>query len=48
MHRVLLDLATQIVRDGEGASKIIEITVEGAAVMLPPRSSPVRSPTLRW
>lgn len=30
MHRVLLDLATQIVRDGEGASKIIEITVEGA------------------
>ncbi len=31
MHRVLKDLATQIVRDGEGASKIIEITVEGAA-----------------
>jgi len=31
MHRVLLDLATQIVRDGEGASKIIEISVEGAA-----------------
>jgi glutamate N-acetyltransferase/amino-acid N-acetyltransferase len=31
MHRVLLDLATQIVRDGEGATKIIEITVEGAA-----------------
>ncbi len=31
MHRVLEDLATQIVRDGEGASKIIEITVEGAA-----------------
>lgn len=31
LHRVLLDLATQIVRDGEGASKIIEITVEGAA-----------------
>ncbi|MEZ6030106.1 MAG: bifunctional glutamate N-acetyltransferase/amino-acid acetyltransferase ArgJ [Hyphomonadaceae bacterium] len=30
MHRVLEDLATQIVRDGEGASKIIEITVEGA------------------
>jgi len=29
-HRVLEDLATQIVRDGEGASKIIEITVEGA------------------
>jgi glutamate N-acetyltransferase/amino-acid N-acetyltransferase len=31
MHRVLKDLATQIVRDGEGATKIIEITVEGAA-----------------
>ncbi len=31
MHRVLEDLATQIVRDGEGASKIIEIRVEGAA-----------------
>lgn len=31
LHRVLLDLATQIVRDGEGASKIIEIVVEGAA-----------------
>lgn len=31
MHRVLEDLATQIVRDGEGASKIIEITVDGAA-----------------
>lgn len=31
MHRVLLDLAKQIVRDGEGATKIIEIAVEGAA-----------------
>jgi glutamate N-acetyltransferase / amino-acid N-acetyltransferase len=31
LHRVLKDLALQIVRDGEGASKIIEITVEGAA-----------------
>jgi glutamate N-acetyltransferase / amino-acid N-acetyltransferase len=30
LHRVLLDLATQIVRDGEGASKIIEIEVTGA------------------
>jgi len=30
LHRVLLDLAHQIVRDGEGASKFIEITVEGA------------------
>jgi len=31
LHRVLKDLALQIVRDGEGATKIIEITVTGAA-----------------
>ena len=30
LHGVLEDLAHQIVRDGEGASKFIEITVEGA------------------
>ena len=30
LHAVLQDLAHQIVRDGEGASKFIEITVEGA------------------
>ena len=30
LHSVLLDLAHQIVRDGEGATKFIEITVEGA------------------
>ncbi len=30
LHGVLQDLAHQIVRDGEGASKFIEITVEGA------------------
>lgn len=30
LHSVLQDLAHQIVRDGEGASKFIEITVEGA------------------
>jgi len=30
LHETLLDLAHQIVRDGEGASKFIEITVEGA------------------
>ena len=30
LHGVLLDLAHQIVRDGEGATKFIEITVEGA------------------
>ncbi len=31
LHRVLEDLALQIVRDGEGATKIIEIEVGGAA-----------------
>ncbi len=30
LHAVLEDLAHQIVRDGEGATKFIEITVEGA------------------
>lgn len=31
LHGVMLDLAHQVVRDGEGASKFIEITVTGAA-----------------
>ncbi len=31
LHRVLKDLALQIVRDGEGATKIIEIEITGAA-----------------
>jgi glutamate N-acetyltransferase/amino-acid N-acetyltransferase len=31
LHRVLEDLAIQIVRDGEGATKLIEIEVTGAA-----------------
>lgn len=31
LHRVLEDLAVQIVRDGEGATKLIEIEVTGAA-----------------
>ena len=31
LNRVMQDLATQIVRDGEGASKFITITVTGAA-----------------
>ena len=31
LDRVLLDLAHQVVRDGEGARKFIEVTVEGAA-----------------
>ncbi len=31
LHGVLLDLAQQLVRDGEGASKFVQITVRGAA-----------------
>ena len=30
LHQVMLDLAHQVVRDGEGASKFIEISVQGA------------------
>lgn len=31
LHAVMLDLAHQVVRDGEGATKFVEITVSGAA-----------------
>ena len=31
LHDVMLDLAHQVVRDGEGATKFVEITVTGAA-----------------
>ncbi|WP_306004849.1 bifunctional glutamate N-acetyltransferase/amino-acid acetyltransferase ArgJ [Aquicoccus porphyridii] len=31
LHSVMLDLAHQVVRDGEGATKFVEITVTGAA-----------------
>lgn len=31
LHRVMLDLAHQVVRDGEGATKFVEICVTGAA-----------------
>lgn len=30
LHRVMLDLAHQVVRDGEGASKFVEVAVSGA------------------
>ncbi|MEX0337575.1 MAG: bifunctional glutamate N-acetyltransferase/amino-acid acetyltransferase ArgJ [Arenibacterium sp.] len=30
LHKVMLDLAHQVVRDGEGATKFVEITVKGA------------------
>jgi len=31
LHEVMLDLAHQVVRDGEGATKFVEISVKGAA-----------------
>lgn len=31
LHRVMLDLAHQVVRDGEGATKFVEIRITGAA-----------------
>ncbi|WP_270725365.1 bifunctional glutamate N-acetyltransferase/amino-acid acetyltransferase ArgJ [Shimia sp. Alg240-R146] len=31
LHEVMLDLAHQVVRDGEGATKFVEINVQGAA-----------------
>ncbi|WP_375687802.1 bifunctional glutamate N-acetyltransferase/amino-acid acetyltransferase ArgJ [Pseudooceanicola sp. LIPI14-2-Ac024] len=31
LHGVMLDLAQQVVRDGEGATKFVEVTVTGAA-----------------
>ncbi|WP_299026511.1 bifunctional glutamate N-acetyltransferase/amino-acid acetyltransferase ArgJ [uncultured Sulfitobacter sp.] len=31
LHRVMLDLAHQVVRDGEGATKFVEIAITGAA-----------------
>lgn len=31
LHRVMLDLAQQVVRDGEGATKFVEIRIAGAA-----------------
>ena len=31
VHRIMRDLAHQVVRDGEGATKFVEITVSGAA-----------------
>ena len=31
LHRVMLDLAHQVIRDGEGATKFVEVRVSGAA-----------------
>jgi len=40
----MLDLAQQLVRDGEGASKFVKITVAGAASEARPARSPAPSP----
>jgi glutamate N-acetyltransferase/amino-acid N-acetyltransferase len=41
-------LAQLVVRDGEGAQKLIEITVEGAESDAARTASPCRSPIRRW
>ena len=49
LEGVLLDLAQQLVRDGEGATKFVKITINGAAVAPPRRArSPARSARARW
>jgi glutamate N-acetyltransferase/amino-acid N-acetyltransferase len=46
LEHVLMDLAQQLVRDGEGATKFIKITVTGATPR--PARSPAPSPKARW
>ena len=41
-------LALLVVRDGEGATKLIEIRVEGRRAIARRTASPCRSPTRRW
>jgi len=48
LDRLLLDLAHQVVRDGEGARKFIEVRVEGAKSRKAAKRSPFRSPIRRW
>ena len=48
LDKVLLDLAHQVVRDGEGARKFVEVDVEGAARARRPSASRCRSPIRRW
>ena len=50
LHEVCLDLAHQVVKDGEGASKFVEIKVEGAASALSAKrvaSSIANSPLIK-
>ncbi len=45
----MIDLAQQIVRDGEGAQKFVTVRVEGAATAIRPRADRAcRSPIRRW
>jgi glutamate N-acetyltransferase/amino-acid N-acetyltransferase len=48
LEAVLLDLAHQLVRDGEGATKFIRVNVTGAEARSPPARSPVRSARACW
>ena len=49
LEGVLLDLAQQLVRDGEGATKFVKITDHRRRVAPPRRArSPARSPRARW
>jgi len=45
---VLLDLAHQVVKDGEGARKFVEITVDGAENDRAPSALRCRSPIRHW
>ncbi len=48
LEAVLLQLAIEIVADGEGAARVARIAVEGAASTPRPSGWPGRSPTRRW
>ena len=45
---MLANLSEQVARDGEGARKLVEIIVEGAASKKSARRIALRSPTRRW
>lgn len=48
LEGVLLDLALQLVRDGEGATKFVKINVTGAENPPRPARSPAPSPKAPW
>ena len=43
-----LDLATQMVGDAEGHTKVVQVHVVGAVSADEARSAPARSPRARW